>query len=310
MLDMNTFLTLLYVSVDDFDKAVLPPIAPTPGPDPAVTRAEVITLAVAGQWSHFKTERRYYAWAERHLRSYFPTLPHRSQYNRQLRRHQAALEQFFAYLAARLDAHLSAYEAVDGTAMPVRNYKRRGLSHLAGLADLGRGHRVSWFYGFHLLLACSAAGVITGYGIAAASTKDQPLLDSFLALRHQPNARLLTTGKPAATGVYVADKGFEGGANQQRWRSDYRAEVIVPPRRTSRRPWSSEERKWFAGVRQMVETVFGKLHGEFGLEDERPHEMSGLGARLAAKVGLHNFCIWLNRQLGRADLAFADLVAW
>lgn len=49
MLDMNTFLTLLYVSVDDFDKAVLPPIAPTPSPDPALTRAKVITLAVAGQ---------------------------------------------------------------------------------------------------------------------------------------------------------------------------------------------------------------------------------------------------------------------
>jgi Transposase DDE domain len=219
-------------------------------------------------------------------------------------------EQFFAYLAAQLDAHLSAYEAVDGTAMPIRNYKRRGLSHLAGLADLGRGHRVSWFYGFHLLLACTAEGVITGYGFAPASTKDQPLLESFLALRHQPNALLLTTGKPAATGVYVADKGFEGAANQQRWRSDYQVEVIVPPRRTSRRPWSSEERKWFAGVRQMVETVFGKLHGEFGLEDERPHELGGMAARLAAKVGLHNFCIWLNRQLGRADLAFADLLAW
>jgi len=31
---------------------------------------------------------------------------------------------------------------------------------------------------------------------------------------------------------------------------------------------------------------------------------------LAAKVALHNFCIWLNRQLGRPDLAFADLIDW
>jgi hypothetical protein len=31
---------------------------------------------------------------------------------------------------------------------------------------------------------------------------------------------------------------------------------------------------------------------------------------LAAKMALHNFCIWLNAQLGRPRLAFADLVAW
>jgi len=27
-------------------------------------------------------------------------------------------------------------------------------------------------------------------------------------------------------------------------------------------------------------------------------------------VALHNFCIWLNEQLGRPWLAFADLLGW
>jgi hypothetical protein len=31
---------------------------------------------------------------------------------------------------------------------------------------------------------------------------------------------------------------------------------------------------------------------------------------LAAKVGLHNFCCWLNRQAGRPPLAVADLIDW
>jgi hypothetical protein len=30
---------------------------------------------------------------------------------------------------------------------------------------------------------------------------------------------------------------------------------------------------------------------------------------LAAKMALHNFCLWLNGQLGRPDLAF-DLTDW
>jgi len=35
-----------------------------------------------------------------------------------------------------------------------------------------------------------------------------------------------------------------------------------------------------------------------------------LQARLAAKIALHNFCIWLNEQLGQPRLAFTDLVDW
>jgi hypothetical protein len=39
-------------------------------------------------------------------------------------------------------------------------------------------------------------------------------------------------------------------------------------------------------------------------------EQEGFQARLAAKVGLHNFCIWLNAQLERPPLAFAELLDW
>jgi len=65
-----------------------------------------------------------------------------------------------------------------------------------------------------------------------------------------------------------------------------------------------------AGVRQMVETVYEKLHHTFRLDRERSHDLSGFQARLAAKIALHNFCMWLNEQLGRPRLAFMDLVDW
>ena len=63
-------------------------------------------------------------------------------------------------------------------------------------------------------------------------------------------------------------------------------------------------------IRQIAETVYDKLFNAFGLWRERPHELSGLRVRLAARVALHNFCIWLNEQLGRPRLAFADLLGW
>jgi hypothetical protein len=58
------------------------------------------------------------------------------------------------------------------------------------------------------------------------------------------------------------------------------------------------------------ESVYDKLFNAFGLRRERPHELLGLRARLAARVALHNFSIWLNDQLGRPRLAFADLLGW
>ena len=68
--------------------------------------------------------------------------------------------------------------------------------------------------------------------------------------------------------------------------------------------------RWLHSLRQIVETVYAKLMEFFRLEKERPHSLDGFQANLAAKAALHNFCIWLNTQLGRGPLAFADLLGW
>jgi hypothetical protein len=115
----------------------------------------------------------------------------------------------------------------------------------------------------------------------------------------------------AFSGAYVADKGFEGAENHRRWLGRYGAEVIHPPKRNAKkRSRSKRLRRWLAGIRQIVETVYDKLFKAFGLWRERPHDIRGLRARLAARVALHNFCIWLNDQLGRPRLRFADLMGW
>jgi len=60
----------------------------------------------------------------------------------------------------------------------------------------------------------------------------------------------------------------------------------------------------------MVETVYEKLHHTFRLDRERPHDLSGFRVRFTVKIALHNFCIWLNTQLGWPRLALTDLVDW
>jgi len=56
MVDVDTFLTTLYVMVDDFCRLALPP-APHPGPQAALSRSEVVTLALFGQWQGCGSER-------------------------------------------------------------------------------------------------------------------------------------------------------------------------------------------------------------------------------------------------------------
>ena len=308
MVDTDTFLTVLYVMADDFCKCQAPPSC-TPGPKASLTRSEVVTLIVFSQWARFRSERDFYRYAVSRLGSAFPTLPRRSQFNRLARRYYETLAAFSRQLVDLLQGQRCVYEALDSSGVPTRCAKRRGAGWLAGQADIGWSNRLGWYEGFHLLLSVNPEGVITGFSFAAASVKDQALAQDFLAFRHTPHPKLPTLGAPAR-GWYVADKGFEGRELRQRWRDCYGARVISPPKRNSRNPWPKGLRRWLAGIRQIVETVFGSLHHTFGLDRERPHQLEGFQTRLAAKAALHNFCIWLNRQLGRPSLAFAGLLGW
>jgi hypothetical protein len=308
MVDVATFLTTLSVMGDDFCTLSLPSDLP-PGPQAALSRSAVVTLALFGQWPGLGRARGVYRYAQRHLRAAFPSLPTREQYHRQVRRQHAARVAFLLSLVHLLAAQRCASEALDSSGGPTRDAQRRGAGGLPGLAEIGWRNRLGWYEGVHLLLAVNPFGVIPGVGVGAASPKDHPLAETFFALRRPPHAGLARVGAPAPS-PYSVDKGFEGQAPQRPWWTTYGAQVLCPPTRTRRTPWPKRLRRWLAGVRQMVETVHDKLQHTCRLERARPHALSGLQGRLAAKIALHNFCMWLNEQLGRPRLAFADLVDW
>lgn len=309
MIDLETFITTLYVMVDDFCQSELEQEQPKPGPQAALSRSEVITLALFGQWVQFPSERAFYRYAEHHLREEFPRLPNRSQFNRLQRVYRDGITAFALFLVQRLQARETAYEVLDSTAAVIRDAKRRGLGWLAGQADIGWSNRLGWYEGFHLLLCVTAQGVITGFGFASASTHDQHLAATLFEARHTPSPRLPSAGLPAR-GSYVADKGFAGERPKQQWKHQYQVELITPPHPRSKQRWPKALRRWLASLRQIIETVNDKLLNTFRLARERPHDLAGFQARLAAKVALHNFCIWFNLQRDEAPLSFAELLAW
>jgi hypothetical protein len=163
MVDSDTFLTTLYVMIDDFCKSHL--AAEHRGGAPAsLTPSEVLTLALFGQWQRFPSERGFYRYAQRRLRGAFPTLPDRSQFNRLLRQQQAALAACSRHRVHPMPAQRGAYEGLDATAVPTRDAKRRGLGWLPGVADIGWSNRLGWYEGLHRLLSVTPTGVITGFG--------------------------------------------------------------------------------------------------------------------------------------------------
>lgn len=306
MLDPETFLTELYVAAADFCQALDPPRRP--GPAPALSDGEAVALAVFARWARFPSERAFWGWADRHLRGCFPRLPSRPQLNRQVRRLHAAIAAF-ALALAESACRAAAYEAVDSTAAPSRAVRRRGRGWLAGFADKGWSGRIGYYHGFHLLLATTPDGAVTGFGAGPGSTDDRKLAEQLFAARAGLVTGLPSAGRPAA-GPYLADAGFAGVACQARWAERYGAAVIAPPQGGTARRLGRRPRRWIASHRQIVETAVGRLQAEFGLAAERPHTVGGFLARLAARVALHNFCATLNRRLHRPPLAVADLVAW
>jgi hypothetical protein len=312
MLDLDTFVTHLYVITDDFCKQHLTPEGPPVGHRPSLDRSEVVTLALLGQWQRFAGERAFYRWVTGHLGDAFPRLPHRSQFNRLVRQHRDAITRFALYLAEQVEraqVSPSAYEILDCTGAATRNAKRRGRGWLAGLSDIGWCTRLGWYHGFHLLSVVAPCGVITGFGFGPASVNDRALAETLFALRQWPHDRLPSAGQ-ARSNDYLADSGFAGTACVSCWYQQYGARVHCSPQPGSKQRWSKPARRWLAGLRQLVETIHDRLLATFGLEHERPHDLTGFQARLAAKVALHNFCVWLNTHLGRPRLAFADLIDW
>lgn len=308
MIDYETFLTELYVIVDDFCKSQYR-LKKRRGRQRTMSQSEIVTLAIAGQWSNFNSEREFYRYIENNFKEAFPQLVRREQLNRQMNQNQEVITAFALYLADTIGRDVD-YEALDGTAIPTRNHKRRGNGWLPGLADYGWSNRLGFFEGVHLLTSVTPIGVITGFGFGPASLKDSVLAETFFAARAKPQPRLPHVGLPAK-GDYVADKGFSQDKNLLRWKTLYDVNVIAAPKRNSRtRRWPRKLRRWLAGLRQIVETVNEKLHHTFRLATERPHSLIGLQSRIAAKVALHNFCIYFNLNNARNPLSFVDIINW
>lgn len=339
-MDLDTFLTRLYVVVDDWYKLEIQPVKPVRcGASPRMSDSEVLTVALAGQWqvgTPWRSERAVVRYMQAHGRQWFPTMLQKSAFNRRVRDLCGVFAALQRFLVALVSPKQSSYEVEDGLPLPVCSLGQAARSKRRWLMQTSRGHggtQGGWFHGQRWWASVTPQGAITGWMVADAHVQERWLHEAFLSQRagdgevHGPlasthEARSVRAtpssgfiGGAFAAGAfspvpYLADRGLNGKRWRDHLRQYYHADVLAPPsRRTGEAAaWLPAHFRWLAGKRQIVETVFALMSHVFGVKHLNAHSQWGQYTRLAAKSAALNMALYFNRCLNRPLLAVSTLL--
>ena len=291
MLPTEELFVYVYVLVDDALAARAIDIPARPGPAPACSDAELLTIALVRHLLGRRSEAGFLAEVARDWAPLFPRLPHQSEVNRRTRWLWAAFEQLRAALVAGLDVDDCAQ--VDTSALPVKHPSRvRGPDGWLGphglVAGFGRdAAHAEWFYGFRLAVTTDLGSrLVRAWGIVPAAVSERDV-----------GADLLEAGPPPPD--LLADKGFNGRpfAAAQAARG---TAVLTPPTKAQRAHMPRWLQKVIACWRNRIEVTLGELTDRMELARHGAHTFWGLLTRTAATIAAHTL-----RRVCQADLDVA-----
>ena len=283
--DLDTLLIALYVELTD---RIIPSRGTRrrgPGRPQAVTDAEVVCLGVAQVLLRCDDERRWLRAAPGRVGHLFPRLLSQSEYNARLKDAAGLMEAALRWLAACTPPSAGLLRLMDGTAVRCGASRATAVrSGLAGMASYGHdASHHSFFWGAKLMLAVTADGAVTAFGLASPQ----------LAGEREEALAMFGHGKnlPAPGTVIVADKGFAGrGFEASLARMGLR--LIRPARK-------DEPPRAFPGwLRQRVEAIIWTLKGQLGLDRHRGRAPAGLWTRVVQPLLALNAAIWHNWTTG------------
>jgi hypothetical protein len=270
----------VYVRIDDAIGSGVVPIPPRPGPRPACSDAEVLTIAVVRHLLARRSERRFLAEVGRDWRHYFPQLPAQSEFNRRVRWLWGAFELLRQHLAATCVA--DSWQQIDTSTLPVKHPSRhRGPEpqwdgpnalHARFGRDAAHGE---WFFGYRLAVRTDLGRrLVRAWSIVPAAVDERTVAEDLL---------------DGMRDLYLLlDRGFVGQAWIARC-AERRIRVVLAPSRTERPRLPVGIRKAIAALRNRVETTFGEITDidHLGLARHGAHTFWGLLTRTAATLLAH-----------------------
>jgi hypothetical protein len=285
------FCLWVYCIVDELWGQIAPRCR-RPGPAPACSDPELVTMALVGETKGWDQETELLSeWAAH--RDLFPRQPSRTRFNRRRRALQGAINELRRLLLGLLDLAQDRQCVLDSLPIPViRFHLVPGANRGAWQAYEARFGKVPskkiTIFGYKLYLLVTLSGVILDFVLAPANVVEVQVGEELLVEHTDLDA--------------VGDKAFISAPLAARLWEENRVRLITLPRRNARQPAPAPLRRLVNGARQIVETVTSQLAEQFSIEVNHAQSFWGLTARLLTKLTAHTLCVHLNRLRGTPDV--------
>ena len=289
--DFEDFCLYLYALVDDLWAQVRWRYR-RPGPTPACSDSELLTMVLAGECRGWDQETDLVA-AWQDYRALFPIIPERSRFNRRRRALQHAINDLRRLALSALEVAQDRQAVIDSLPVPVMHFhlvpsSPNTSTWRAAGASFGKvSSKKQTIFGYKLHLLVTLGGVILDFALAPANEHDLTVGAELLAEQRD----LLVLG----------DKAYFSAAVAAALQAEAGITLFALPRATQRTQLPPAVVALHTRCRQIIETVNEQLSGQLHVEANHAKTFWGLCARLYSKLTAHTLCVYLNRLLGRSD---------
>jgi len=296
--DKNTILTTIYITTDEIMKSslVIQSASKRPGPDPNLSDAEIVTLAIYQELIGEPREDHFFRLHSSGLKQYFPDLNERSRYNRRKKDLWSIILAVRTSLTILLNTSDYKVAIIDSAPVPVTSYKRD--KKYSKFYDAGYGYcnsKAMKYYGYKFHNLTSLTGIILDFVLTPANHHDNQVVEEFLE-KHKTRLQHV-----------LGDKGYNDAKLEQILKEQFYLQLWSPRKRNQKRIESKQSVKSKNCLRLMVETINAQLQEQFHLSKHYAKSQLGFFARTAAKVTAHTFGIFINTLFDRPRLALASL---
>jgi hypothetical protein len=296
--DFEELCTYAYVIIDDIWQQIAP-LFKRPGPAPACSDSELITIALVSECKGWDIETELLdQWAP--YLALFPQFPERSRFNRRRRNLMFAINLIRRVLLEQLDLSQDGQCIIDSLPIPVVEFHLVPSSSgdwAAHGAEFGKvSSKQQTIYGYKLHLLITLNGLILDFELAPANAPDLAVGEELLA-QHTD----LTV---------LGDKGYVSADVAAKLLKRNRIRLLALRRKNQKAQLPDVLVTVINRTRQLIETVNGQLTEQFNVEKNHAHSFWGLCARLYTKLTAHTLCIYINRLLGKSDVLHIKSLAF
>ena len=298
--EFEDFCLWMYVLVDELWPRVAP-LCRRPGPAPACSDSELVTMVLVGEYRGWDEETELVA-AWRARRDLFPCVPERSRFNRRRRALAPAINALRRLTLGLLDLAADRQCALDSLPVPALRFHLVPSSPAVGTwkahgAAFGKvATKKQTIFGYKLQLLVTLNGVILDFLLAPANVNDL-----------EAGAELLAGHRDL---LVLGDKGYLSAPVAAALLAEAGLTLLTVPRKNQRAQLPPALAALHTRWRQIVETVNGQLAELFHIEENHAHSFEGLCARLYSKLTAHTLGVYLNRLLGNPDCLHLKALAF